>query len=152
MALLLRQGGHSARIEARLLTSLATIGQLAGWMAFDAGKHGLSQRYFFTALRCARESGFRAMGAHIVADLAFQAATREHPRDAISLGEAAATMAVGSPAGVQASVQTRLAYGYAVGGQLNDFERAYHKAIGALSDGRADDEPRLAVLPHAEPS
>src|SRR5207248_469209 len=40
--------------------------QLAGWMAFDAGQHGLAQRYFFTGLRAAHDAGYRAMEAHIL--------------------------------------------------------------------------------------
>src|SRR5262249_5372305 len=47
VALLLRQGGHTSAIERRLFAALAELGQLAGWMAFDAGQHGLGQRYFF---------------------------------------------------------------------------------------------------------
>ncbi len=50
VALLLRQGGHPARVERRLFAALAEIGQLAGWMALDAGRHGLAQRYLFTCL------------------------------------------------------------------------------------------------------
>jgi hypothetical protein len=58
-------------VDRRLFAALAEIGQLAGWMAVDAGRHGLAQRYFFTALRA----------AHVLAGLAFQAATREHAAD-----------------------------------------------------------------------
>ncbi|MDQ3987785.1 MAG: hypothetical protein M3291_01040 [Actinomycetota bacterium] len=41
------------------------------------------------------------------------------------MGEAAARVAATASAGVRASVQTRLAYGYALAGRLDDFERAY---------------------------
>ncbi len=51
VALLLREGGHTGFVEVRLFAALAELAQLAGWMAFDAGKHGLAQRYLFTALR-----------------------------------------------------------------------------------------------------
>ena len=43
VALLLRQGSHPATIERRLFAALAELGQLAGWMAFDAGQHGLAK-------------------------------------------------------------------------------------------------------------
>jgi hypothetical protein len=141
VALLLRQGGHPARVETRLFAALATIGQLAGWMAFDAGRHGLAQRYFFTALRCARESGYQSMAAHIMADLAFQTATLEHAADAIALGETATELADRAPAGVQASVRTRLAYGYAIAGRLDPFERSYQQAIDCLHGDRNGHEP-----------
>jgi hypothetical protein len=114
VALLLRQGGHPATVERRLFAALAELGQLVGWMAFDAGQHGLAQQYFFTALRAARQAGYRSMGAHVLADLAFQAAAREQPSDAVELGETAAQMAARMPATVRASVGTRLAYAYAI--------------------------------------
>ncbi|WP_020579909.1 carph-isopro domain-containing protein [Actinopolymorpha alba] len=141
VALLIRQGGHAAKVENRLIAALATIGQLAGWMAFDAGKHGLAQRYFFTALRAARESNYRPMAAHIVADLAFQAATLEQPEDAVSLGETAAKIAVGTPVNVRASVQTRLSYGYAISGDVPSFEQAYQSALDMVSDDQGAEQP-----------
>ncbi|MBP2322637.1 transcriptional regulator with XRE-family HTH domain [Kibdelosporangium banguiense] len=140
VAVLLRQGSHPDRVERRLFAALADIGQLAGWMAFDAGKHGLAQRYFFTTLRASKEAGYRSMAAHVFADLAFQAASREQSGDAIGLGEAAVRVAAGEPATLRASVATRLAYGYAVAGQLKDFERSYQMGLEALTD-RGEDEP-----------
>lgn len=136
VALLLREGGHTGSVELRLFAALAELAQLAGWMAFDAGKHGLAQRYLFTALRTAREAGYHPMAAHALGDLAFQAASRGYPADAVPLGEAAARVAATGSAGVRASVQTRLAYGYAVAGRLDDFERAY--AMGLDQMGRRD--------------
>lgn len=141
VALLVRQGGHPKPVERRLFAALAELGQLAGWMAFDARQHGLAQRYFLTALRAAHEAGYRSMAAHVLADLAFQAATREHAADAISLGEAAADVAASAPATVRASVATRLAYGYAIAGRIGDFERAYQTGLDALTHRRDAEEP-----------
>jgi hypothetical protein len=140
VALLLRQAGHPGHVERRLFAALAELGQLAGWMAFDAGRNGLAQRYFFTALRAAGESGYRPMAAHILGDLAFQAASRNQPADAVSLGETAAHLASGTPPTVRASVSTRLAYGYAIAGRHADFERAHQSALDTLAE-RHDDEP-----------
>jgi hypothetical protein len=141
VALLIRQGGHPDPVERRLFAALAEIGQLAGWMAVDAGKHGLAQRYFFTALRATHESGYRSMAAHVLADLAFQAATRGHAANAIGLGEAAVGVAVGVPATVRASVATRLAYGYAIAGRIGDFDRAYHAGLDALAHCSDAEQP-----------
>lgn len=140
VAVLLRQGGHADHVERRLFAALADVGQLAGWMAFDAGKHGLAQRYYFTTLRAAKEADYRSIAAHVFADLAFQAASREQPTDAIGLGEAAVRVAAGEPATLRASVATRLAYGYAVAGRLHDFERSYQSGLEALAD-KGQDEP-----------
>jgi len=141
VALLVRQGGQPPSIETRLLSALTEIGQLAGWMAFDAGLHGPAQRYLFTALRAAHECGYETMAAHIVADLAFQAATREQPTDAVALGESAGKIARRAPASVRASVQTRLAYGYAIAGNMSAFEQAYESALEVLADGDRSEDP-----------
>ncbi|MGH3872817.1 MAG: carph-isopro domain-containing protein [Pseudonocardiaceae bacterium] len=141
VALLLRQGGHAAGVERRLFAALAEIGLLAGRMALDAGRHGLAQRYLFTALRAAREAGYHEMAAHVLADLAFQAATREYPRDAIALGQAAVRVATVSPAGVRALMQNRFAYGHALAGRLDDFERAYATSLDILAGRDLAQEP-----------
>lgn len=135
VGLLLRQDSYPPAIQRRLLMALTDIGQLAGWMAFDAGQHGLAQRYLFTALRAARECAYPSMAAHIIADLAFQAATREQEADAVNLGETALAVAHGTPASVRASVQSRLAYSYAIAGDLPAFEQAYQNALTTLVDG-----------------
>jgi hypothetical protein len=141
VALLLRQGGHPTQVERRLFAALTEIGQLAGWMALDAGRHGLAQRYLFTALRTAREADYHPMAAHVLADLAFQAATREYPRDAIALGQAAVRIATASPAGVRALVHNRLAHGYALAGQFDDFDRAHATGLDTLTDRDPAEEP-----------
>ncbi len=48
------------------------------------------------------------MAAHVLGDLAFQAACRDYPADAVALGEVAARVAATASAGVRASVQTGL--------------------------------------------
>jgi hypothetical protein len=150
VALLLRQGGHSARVERRLFAALAEIGLLAGRMALDTAQHGLAQRYLFTALRAAREADYHPMAADVLADLVFQAATREHAGDAIALGQAAVRIAAVSPAGVRALVQTRLAYGHALAGQLDDFERAYATGLDTIAGYNPAKEP--AWMYHLTPN
>ncbi|MBC9717817.1 transcriptional regulator [Streptomyces sp. TRM66268-LWL] len=123
VGLLLHEGGLSDTATVRLIRALAEIGQLAGWMAFDSADHGLAQRYFVTALRAAHQVNDRALCAHILADMSFQAASRQHPADAVALGEAAHRASEGGTAAVRASVLSRLAYGYAAAGRGRDFER-----------------------------
>lgn len=140
VSLVLHEGGHPARLEGRLFAALAELGQLAGWMAFDAGAHGLAQRYFVTALRAANEANYRSMAAHILADVAFQSATCNAPSDAVDLAARAQHASTNTPATVRASVLSRAAYGYAIAGRVTDFERAYRESVEVL-DRRGDDEP-----------
>jgi hypothetical protein len=142
VGLLLHEGGHPATVTTRLLRALAEIGQLAGWMAFDAADHGMAQRYFVTAMRAAHQVNDLPLCAHILADMSFQAASRGHPADAITLGEAARRAGDAGPAAVRASVLSRLAYAYAVAGRATDFART-RGAARELIDRRGNgEEPR----------
>ncbi len=140
VGLLLREGAHSDAATIRLIRALAEIGQLAGWMAFDSADHGLAQRYFVTALRAAHQVNDRALCAHILGDMSFQAATRQHSADAIALGEAARRASEGGTACVRASVLSRLAHGYATAGHSADFERTSEMAR-ELIEQRSDATP-----------
>ncbi|WLW58712.1 carph-isopro domain-containing protein [Streptomyces sp. YU58] len=140
VGLLLHEGAHSDKATTRLIRAMAEIGQLAGWMAFDSADHGLAQRYFVTALRAAHQVNDRALCAHILADMSFQAATRRHPADAIALGEAARRASEGGTTGARASVLSRLAHTYATSGRGTDFERTSDLAR-ELIEGRSSTEP-----------
>lgn len=141
VALVLREGSFPTEATRRLLAALADISQLAGWMAFDAARHGLAQRYFFTGLRAAYDAGYAAMAAHILADLSYQAATRGYASDGVSLGEAACRQAARSSAGVRASVGSRLAYAYASAGLFGEFERAHRESVDMLAGRDAAADP-----------
>jgi len=72
-----------------LLRRLAELSQIAGWMAFDAERPGLAQRYYQTGLHAAQNVGDRDLGAHILGCMAYQAATRGQLRESEELAEAA---------------------------------------------------------------
>ena len=142
VGLVLRENMQPAASRRRLTQAFAEIGQLAGWMAFDAAEHGLAQRYFATALRAAHQVNDQALCAHILADLAFQAATRERPTDAVPFGEAAERAAKHAPASVRASVLSRMAYAYASNGEEEAFHRAAGQARETITRASAGDSPR----------
>ncbi|MGW4792723.1 carph-isopro domain-containing protein [Nonomuraea sp. NPDC004297] len=142
IGLLLHEGGHSDAVTARLLRALAEVGQLAGWMAFDAAHHGLAQRYFVTALRAAHQVNDLPLCAHVLADMSFQAASRDHPADAITLGEAARRACDAAPSAVRASVLSRLAFAYATAGRHTDFQRSRTMARELVDVPLSGNEPR----------
>ncbi|MFE2426969.1 carph-isopro domain-containing protein [Streptomyces sp. NPDC059373] len=142
VGLLIHEGGHSDAVTTRLIRALAEIGQLAGWMAFDAADHGLAQRYFVTALRAAHQVNDLPLCAHILADLSFQAASRGHPADAVALGEAARRASDAAPLAVRASVLSRLAYAYATAGRTIDFARTRDTARELIERRGNGEEPR----------
>lgn len=142
VGLLIREGDHSNAVTARLILAFAEIGQLAGWMAFDAADHGLAQRYFVTALRAAHQVNDLPLCAHILADMSFQAASRGHPADAMALGEAARRASDAAPLAVRASVLSRLAYAYAAAGRAADFTRTRNAARELIENRGDGQEPR----------
>ncbi|GAA4625960.1 hypothetical protein GCM10023196_032220 [Actinoallomurus vinaceus] len=133
VGLLIRNAADD-RVRRRLLIAFTDIGQLAGWMALDAGKPGLCQRYLFTALRAAHDCGYGSMGAHILADLAYQSASQGDAADAVELGEAALKAASDAPASVRAAVMSRLSYAYAVADRHRDFEYVRQQALHVLAE------------------
>ena len=56
-----------------LLLSAASLLRLTGWTAYDAGRHGVAERYFVQALRLAQAAGDRALGGRILACMSHQA-------------------------------------------------------------------------------
>ncbi|MGH3929677.1 MAG: hypothetical protein ACRDTF_06835 [Pseudonocardiaceae bacterium] len=128
VAQLLKTADHSGSVTRRLLVVWAELGQLAGWMAADTERHGLAQRYYLTALRAAHNAADKALGANVLSMMAMNAADREEPADAISLGAAAMEMACRGPVTVRALVSSRLAAGYALTGDTGRFHAAAERA------------------------
>jgi hypothetical protein len=120
-AYILWQGSHSTQVTRQLFQIVAKLGQHAGWAAFDAGQHGLAQRYYLTALRAAHQATDRQLAAHILADLAFQAAATDARHDAGELAEVAMRAAAATPARVRASVATRAAFAHGAAGDARKF-------------------------------
>lgn len=139
--LVLREGGHTDTTARRLLNALADLAQLAGWKCIDAAQPGLAQRYFFTGLRAAHDAGYRSMEAHLLADLAFQAASLGDGSDGVVLGEAAARVAERCPASVHASVLSRAAFAYAAAGRVDDCQRTHLRAQARLAGRPTGHDP-----------
>lgn len=60
-----------ATVRAGLLSVLAELAQLAGWMAYDQGLPGVAQRYYLLALHACRERGSVAvpLGVKVIGDM-----------------------------------------------------------------------------------
>ncbi|MGH3564441.1 MAG: hypothetical protein ACRDRH_00095 [Pseudonocardia sp.] len=86
---LLDRASYDERTSRALHVVLAELGQLCGWGAYDAGQHGLAQRYNIAALRAAHSADDRALGAHILGWMAKQAAHQGRPAEAATFAESA---------------------------------------------------------------
>ncbi|WP_322750141.1 MULTISPECIES: XRE family transcriptional regulator [unclassified Frankia] len=86
---LLRTGAYSQDQRARLYAVAAELARLAGWAAFDSGRHQIAQQFWLVALRTAHEAGDRAIGANILRCMAEQAVRYGDPADAVTMLRAA---------------------------------------------------------------
>src|SRR5262249_53152286 len=111
-------------------------------MAFDSGAQGLAQRYYIQALRLAQASRDRALGAHVLADMAMQAHYVGHPAEAVSLARAGqrAALESGSYSSV-ARCAAMEARGHALARNGASCAGAMTRAEHALDRVQRDEEP-----------
>jgi hypothetical protein len=86
---LLINGSYREETGRQLAAACGELSQLAGWVAYDCGEHGVAQRYLTLALAYARHADDHALGAEILAAQAHQALYLARPGEAIDLSRAA---------------------------------------------------------------
>ncbi len=69
----LLRGRYTDTVGQVLFSATAEFTLGVGWMAYDAGKHGLAQRYMAQALRMSHAAKDRAFGGRILAAMSHQA-------------------------------------------------------------------------------
>ncbi|MCQ6246203.1 hypothetical protein [Streptomyces malaysiensis] len=117
-----------AATRTRTINLWGQLAQTVGWMAMDAGLHGLAQRYYRTGLTAAHESGDLALASHLHGCLTYQAITRGHVRDALDLANAAITAARGAPPAVRALAAARHAHAHAALGDVHGLRQSTDEA------------------------
>ncbi|MFF5976189.1 transcriptional regulator [Streptomyces sp. NPDC012769] len=85
----LLRGAYGDALGRRLHRATGGLVAVAGICAYDSDAHGLAQRYFHQALRLAKASGDRGLGAYVVALLVNQSLFMGEYRQAVAFAEAA---------------------------------------------------------------
>ncbi|MFJ8587022.1 transcriptional regulator [Streptomyces sp. NPDC093595] len=85
----LLRGAYSDALGRQLHRATGGLVAVAGICAYDSDAHGLAQRYFHQALRLAKASGDRGLGAYVIALLVNQSLFMEEYRQAVAFAEAA---------------------------------------------------------------
>jgi hypothetical protein len=85
----LLNGTYTEDVGRELFRAAAEAALLGAWMTYDAGLHGLAQRYFVQALRLAQSTGDRLLGASILDAMSHQATFLGKYREAANLARAA---------------------------------------------------------------
>lgn len=85
----LLRGSYPDALGRQLHRATGALVAVAGICAYDSDAQGLAQRYFHQALRLAKASGDRGLGAYVVALLVNQSLCMSEHRQAVAFAEAA---------------------------------------------------------------
>ncbi|MFI1941298.1 transcriptional regulator [Streptomyces purpureus] len=85
----LLRGRYDDSLGRRLHRATGGLVSVAGICAYDSDAHGLAQRYFHQALRLAKASGDRGLGAYVIALLVNQSLFMGEFRQGVAFAEAA---------------------------------------------------------------
>ncbi|WP_418956074.1 transcriptional regulator [Streptomyces tritici] len=85
----LLRGSYPDALGRELHRATGGLVAIAGICAYDSDAHGLAQRYFHQALRLAKASGDRGLGAYVIALLVNQSLFMGEYRQAVAFAEAA---------------------------------------------------------------
>lgn len=133
---------HSNDVEGGFQEVAAEATLLAAWMAYDAGLHGLAQRYFVQALHLADAAHARLLGASILDAMSHQATFLGHTHDAVNLARAARAGAVGlAPPSLEAHFYAMEARALAAAGESSAAERALSTSVRVFERREAGSDP-----------
>lgn len=118
----------------RLHATAGELLRLAGWLAFDSGRHPQAQRYWIAGLHAAHAAGDRALGANVVGSRSLQAKDLGQLRESVTLAETAKAGYPGGTPRVAAICDLRAAEAHACDGAVTACRRALDTAFDRLGD------------------
>jgi len=122
---MLREAVYDAAVGRRLLSSVAELCQLAGWIAADAGRHTAADRYLAGGIRAAHAGGDPSLAANLISTQAYHLVNRGDVRRGVLLAQTAcAGVGASVSATTQALLADRLAWAHARSGDRRACERS----------------------------
>jgi tetratricopeptide (TPR) repeat protein len=129
-------------IRREVMSAAADVAQLLGWSAYDAGRHGVAQRYFVQGLRLAREANDRLMGGQILSNLSHQANYLGNFSEAIQFARAAQAATAGeASATVNAMFLAMEARALASIGDVHACTAVLHRAEQVFDQSNPNEDP-----------
>ncbi|MFD9358640.1 transcriptional regulator [Streptomyces sp. NPDC060031] len=136
------RGSYSDGLGRQLHRATGSLVAVAGICAYDSDAHGLAQRYFHQALRLAKASGDRGLGAYVIALIVNQCLHLREYRQAVAFAEAALRSAGRhTTAALAADLYAMQAKAYAQLGDTTAALACIHKAEAAAERIRRAAEP-----------
>ncbi|MEU0551125.1 helix-turn-helix transcriptional regulator [Micromonospora sp. NPDC005979] len=136
---LLKNGSYSESVGRQLLAILAEQAQLAGWAAFDAGRHAEADRLYRASLAAARDAAAHALAGNAYAFLAYQQLALGHP--AVETATAACDAAASATPTVRALLHLRTAWAHAVAGNADAADQHLGQGTTCLTEQDSRPEP-----------
>lgn len=139
---LMRRGTFSPDSRSRLYRLIGELTQLAGWAAYDDGKHALAQRYYQAALYAAHVADDRLLGVYTLSMMAFQASNLDQHHEALLLLDSARLGGKGvNTPGVLSMLDAWESRAHSLVGNREGFRRALGRASERFGKRRIEDDP-----------
>lgn len=130
-------------IERDLYAAAGELGEVAGWLLYDAGQHDLVRRINHEALHLSRLAGDHSMELLILQNMSMHAGHLGRPVEALRIARMALETNTLSSR-LQALFRIREARALALAGDQSTAERTFRQARSLYLDGVRDDDPAWA--------
>ncbi|WP_232211872.1 tetratricopeptide repeat protein [Saccharomonospora halophila] len=130
-------------IERDLYAAAGELGEVAGWLLYDAGEHDLVRRINHEALHLSRLAGDHSMELLILHNMSMHAGHLGRPSEALRIARMVLETNTLSPR-LEALFRTREARALALDGDDTAAERTFRQARSLYLDGVRDEDPAWA--------
>jgi len=148
----LLRGTYTSEVGRDLYAAVSEAALLAAWSSYDAGLHGIAQRYFIQALRLAESANDRRLAASVLSAMSHQANFVGHHDEAADLARAAQTGITATPSpALTAQFQAMEARALARPGDTRSCELALSATERSFEHASAGTDPEfIAYFDEAE--
>ncbi|MGC4773593.1 hypothetical protein ACLQ25_32095 [Micromonospora sp. DT44] len=138
---LVQHANYGTSTGRRLLTIVADLAQLLGWLHFDSSRYGASERYLLLSVGVCRTLGDQERSANAIGMLSYVSTFAGHGPEAVRLAEAAKSECRSGDLVLRAKLVGREATAAAANGDLAQFRRCAEEAAEMLNHGQTRDRP-----------
>ncbi len=138
---LVEHANYDTSTGRRLMTIVADLAQLLGWLHFDSSRYGAAERYLLLSVGVCRALGDLERSANAIGMLSYVSAFAGHGPHAVRLVEAAKNECRSSDLVLRARLAGREATAAAADGDLAQFRRCAGEAAELLERGQTQDKP-----------
>jgi transcriptional regulator with XRE-family HTH domain len=142
---LYREAAFTEETGLALLVQVGELGQIAGWIASDAGRYEDAEQAYTLGLSAARQAGDGPLVGNLAGSLAYQWSNTGRERDGVQLARAALEEAgPDAPPKTRALFFDRVAWAHTQACEAQPAIRALGEAHEALADANGHEAPEWA--------